>query len=89
MRRSVKDFSNSGMESEMDSKRRPTALELEELRSKHVGAIGAVTTDGEWMRADQPEQVQPVAVMDVAETPKMPKEKTWNTWDHWEEMRAH
>jgi hypothetical protein len=73
----------------MDSKRRPTELELEELRLKHFGAIGAVRDDGEWLRADQTEQVQPAAVMDVAETRKAPKEKTWNTWDHWEEMRAH
>jgi hypothetical protein len=73
----------------MDSKRRPTERELEELRSKVIESEGAITDDGRWMREAQNHQGQPVVVDAVSTNPKPRKEKVWNTWDNWEEMRAH
>ena len=73
----------------MNSKRRPTERELEELRSKVIASEGAITDDGRWMRVAQNRQGLRAVVDAVPANPKPRREKVWNTWDNWEEMRAH
>jgi hypothetical protein len=73
----------------MDSKRRPTERELEELRSKVIASEGAITDDGRWTREALNREGQSLVVDAVSTNRKPRREKVWNTWDNWEEMRAH